>query len=795
MFNFRYQRQLGAGALLLLAAFCPLGGREEPASKARGDRAGVGPVPGGSRPGPAAAVPAATVPAGVAPAGPTRSVLPPGGAVPLGSPREGDPPGGEDRPFVLGSDLFAGPMAMPREPELRLGEDYLIGCGDRLALTTFGSLALDRVLTVDRGGRVSLPEAGILPLAGLTLAQARAAVKSALARGHGGVEQFSLQVAALHDVQVFVAGEVSRPGAYLVPASRSAVALLGMAGGPGRNGSYRRITHLRGERTVQTLDLYALRFRGRGLQGPAFQDGDCLFVPLAGCRILAQGAFRRTEAPAGIRMELAPGEHAAEAVAFAGGLVPAASRILLTVQRSTPEGITRVEDLPNEPAALGAATLFEGDLLRALPRRERSEAFVELRGAVAVPGRFAYRAGMRVRNLLTLKVPGDQLLPRSYRLRGELLRTGADGATRLRTVDLDLALRGEADQDVPLEPRDRLEVADLSALRRPRTVSVLGPLARPGAYPWHAGMRASDLLFLAGMPEPWASRHEAELARSGPGDAGSIRRLDLARLLATEAAAPAGPGDEAEDPVLRPDDRITVFEDPSYRIHPTVRITGQVARPGPYVLAEGAATLGALVQRAGGLTREAMPAGAVLLRAQPPGDPPAEAALQSMNGILQRLNETRRAKDTGAPEPGPLLHGLMSGETRRVVVDLEAILAGDGRQDAALQDGDVVHVPRRMDSVVVAGEVATAFSTFHLRPGDRVRDVLKLAGGYTRNADKGQVRLLRASGRLEEGRVGRACLRPGDAVLVPQKLRKDVPWQDSLMALTPLVLLYDALRH
>jgi protein involved in polysaccharide export with SLBB domain len=106
-----------------------------------------------------------------------------------------------------------------------------------------------------------------------------------------------------------------------------------------------------------------------------------------------------------------------------------------------------------------------------------------------------------------------------------------------------------------------------------------------------------------------------------------------------------------------------------------------------------------------------------------------------------------------------------------------------------------VFIPRRTDSVCVVGEVASSFSTFHVRPGDRVRDVLRLAGGYTRNADQAQVRLLKADGRVIDSRVGSRDMEPGDALLVPQRIRKDVPWQDTLMALTPLALIYNAIRR
>ena len=680
-----------------------------------------------------------------------------------------------------------------------MGGDYLLGSGDQLALTTFGSLALAKVLTVDRGGKVVIPEVGILDLGGLTLAAARTSVQAMLARRHAGVEQLNLEVVGLHDVQVFIIGEVVRPGSFLVPSSSSAVTLLGLAGGPGPQGTWRRIQHQRSGKVLRTLDLYELRFQGKGLQGPGFQDGDCLFVPLAGRRVVAKGAFRRTIEPQGILMELKEGEGAADAVRFAGGLVASASRILVTVQRMSPGGITSVTDIPNAPEALAAAPLYDADLLAALHQRQRADEFVEVAGAVAVPGRFAFREGMRIRDLLSLEGPGDQVLPRTYLARGELLRTLPDGTTRLLAFTVEGALCNQAGDNLALQARDRVTLTDLAELRPPRKVTVLGPLARPGTYDWHDGMRASDLLFKAGVPELRASRHEAELARFQEGGGGEVRRLDLARLLATEAGAPVRLDDEAVNPRLNPFDQITVYEDPAFRLHPTVQVTGQVQRPGPYVLTGDSCTLKQLILRAGGLRPEAMPSGGVFLRARGnEGEPGAFAArdgLASFNEVLQRLNETRRGKDSGALEPNPLLHGLLAGDLNRLVVDFPAALAGDARQDVTLLDGDRVHIPRRTDSVYVVGEVASPFSAFHVQPGDQVKDVLKLAGGYTRNADVAQVRLLKASGRIVDAAVARAAIDPGDALLVPQRIRKDVPWQDSLLAMTPLAILYNALRR
>jgi protein involved in polysaccharide export with SLBB domain len=508
-------------------------------------------------------------------------------------------------------------------------------------------------------------------------------------------------------------------------------------------------------------------------------------------------------------MELAPGESALDAVRYAGGLVASASQVLVTLQRTSAGGITTVRDIRNQPDALRAVKPCEGDVLRALERVERGTEFVEAAGWVAVPGRFAYRPGMRVRDLLAVGGEGGQMLPDTYRLRGEILRTRPDGRTRLLSFEPERALAGEPAHDLPLEPRDRVELAKVTDLRLPEQVTLLGPFTRPGAFAWHEGMRAGDLLFRAGIPKLSAERHYAELARFRDGRTSEVLPLDLARLVSTETQAPVALDDDRLNPLLRPYDQITVYENPRFRMHRTVSILGQVQRPGPYALQEDGFTLGQLIQRAGGLTPEAMPSGGIFLRmnleprnpggagALPePGDrPQAPSSLDAVNGVLQRLSETRRGRESGALEPNPLLHGLLLGDLNRMVVDFSSVLKGDSRQDVVLLDGDQVFIPRRTDSVYVVGEVASPFASFHVKPGDKVRDVLKRAGGYTRNADRTQVRLLKADGRVFDSRLPGTSMDPGDALLVPQRIRKDVPWQDTLLAMTPLAILVNALRR
>lgn len=335
---------------------------------------------------------------------------------------------------------------------------------------------------------------------------------------------------------------------------------------------------------------------------------------------------------------------------------------------------------------------------------------------------------------------------------------------------------------------------------------VLGPVARPGLYSLHDGMRASDLLFRAGVPLKEADRYVAELAHSRDGKPSEVLRLDLARLLSTEAASPVALVDDAVNPRILPDDQLSVFERPDYKVHRTVKIFGQVLRPGPYVLDAAKPTLSSLIQRAGGLTPEAMPKAGVFLRrmgsqdaalqrvAEETGIAQKDPTSQGINEILERTNETKRQLTTGQLLKTPILHGLLANSLNRMVVDFNSALNGDKGMDVELQDGDEIIIPRATEAAYVVGETASPFATYKIQAGMKVSDLLRMAGGTTRNADTSQIRLLKADGRILDSWVEGKAVEPGDTVLVPQRIRRDSNWQENLTALTPIAVMLSVLK-
>lgn len=507
--------------------------------------------------------------------------------------------------------------------------------------------------------------------------------------------------------------------------------------------------------------------------------------------------------------ELKRGETLSELVSFAGGLVPEAGLGPIAIQSRSPDGRLEVASVRGEAAEEARITLRRGDIVSAAISRTTSDQMVQVEGWVRVPGTFARTEGLRVGDLLK---QNQQALPDTYLHHGEIVRTLPDGTSQFFSFDVAQAMAGDTAQNLLLADRDRVELYRTDDLRIQKTVTLLGPVARPGVYAFHEGMRAADLIFRAGVPQKNADRFEAELAHSQDGKPSAVQKLDLSKLLSTDTASPVSLTDEAVNPLLLPDDQLSIFEKPGYKIHRTVLIQGQVAHPGSYALDHEGETLSELMARAGGLTALAMPRAGIFLRQVGQAGPDMglfhalggkggaghldadDPASEGINEVLERLNETKRNPLSGQLLSSPLLHSLTVGDLSRLVVDFGKALKGDRRADVELRDGDTIIIPRMTDVAYVVGETASPFAAYKVGKGLTVHDLLRLAGGTTRNADTWNIRLLKADGRIVDSWVMRKDVEPGDTILVPQKIRRDTTWQENLQALTPLAIVLNTLK-
>ena len=300
--------------------------------------------------------------------------------------------------MIFGEEIFRGATSM-FEPNLSgpVDANYRLGPGDRLVLILTGDVEASYQLPVTREGFVVIPQVGQLFVANLTLGELDRVLASRLARVYSGVRgnnsgttRFSVSVARLRSNQVYVVGDVRRPGSYVVSSAGTALTALYAAGGPTTNGSLRSVEIRRGGRTVDVLDVYDYLIRGDASHDVRLQTGDVVFVPVHGRRVRILGQIAR---PA--TYEMLDTETLADLLRNAGGFKAAASQQRVLIDRILPPadrtpGRARVTvdvDSPLLAAATGPAVpLQNGDVVRvfSVADRVRNRIFVE--GNVFQPG-------------------------------------------------------------------------------------------------------------------------------------------------------------------------------------------------------------------------------------------------------------------------------------------------------------------------------------------------------------------------------------------------------------------------
>jgi protein involved in polysaccharide export with SLBB domain len=281
-------------------------------------------------------------------------------------------------------------------------------------------------------------------------------------------------------------------------------------------------------------------------------------------------------------------------------------------------------------------------------------------------------------------------------------------------------------------------------------------------------MRLSDLL----TPEsllPEAYRNRVEVVRVRPDFSREIISVDLRELWASKP----GP-DPARDVILQPMDKISVQ---SEVIGPaTVTLTGEVKRPGSYSISKGE-RVSSVVRRAGGFTDKAYPRAAVFTRESIRKKEKAELD-EFIRVEEQRLIAEASAYVAGGESAGGLREAMLQRRellrlmASRVILGRIVLRVTDldqfegSESDVPLEDGDALSVPMRPSSVLVLGSVRNPTAVLY-QPGAPAEYYIQKAGGFNKDADKGEVHIVRADGSAIAGYTKVREMEPGDAILAP----------------------------
>jgi protein involved in polysaccharide export with SLBB domain len=692
---------------------------------------------------------------------------------------------------IFGQSLFRNvPSTFAPVDRIPVTPDYLIGPGDELLLRAWGQIDVNYRAVVDRTGAIYLPKVGPISVAGVRYDQLNTYLKTAISRVF---KNFDLDVTLgrLRAVQVFVVGQVRRPGSYTVSSLSTLVNALFASGGPSKRGSMRRILLRREGKEVSSFDLYDLIAFGDKSKDVQLLSGDVILVPPVGRLVALAGSVNVP----GI-YELKEHETLGEVLGYAGGFTTTASGQKTFIDRIDDRQVRHTVEL--DLSSVGLKTeLRDGDIIRVLHISPKFDNAITLRGNVAVPGRYPWHEGMRVKDLIPSR---DALVTQEFWKRQNKLAVDLESLTFKSRDDIEQELENLSNNAPANQPASQNMAPDL--YQAPPSSTSTGQNTQSGQ---RTQQRNQDLAARVGRTEAQRIMEEQlknEVKRSAAEinwEYAVIQRMDpqdLSTHLVPFNLGKAIAGDEGQNVVLQPGDVMTIFSQndmqvPAGQQTKFVRLEGEFVTAGVYQVQPGE-TLRHLISRVGGFTPEAYLYGAEFTRESTREDQQKrlDEYINELEKSIERNASGQRsltgdeavAERQAVDSQRRLLDKLRQMRaTGRVVLELKPT-ADNLKElpDLMLEDGDRLLVPFKPATVNVIGSVYNS-NSFIFKPGKTVSDYMRLSGGPTKNGDKGRSFVIRADGTTLSGNghntlflngFQEARLMPGDTIVVPEKLDK-----------------------
>jgi polysaccharide biosynthesis/export protein len=659
---------------------------------------------------------------------------------------------------IYGADLFStipasfGPLDQGPAPGA-----MIVGTDDELRVRVWGQVNFSSNLRVNREGEIYIPKVGAVHMAGLPFSEVPAHLRSVMERVYRNFD-LSVDMGEIHSIQIYITGLANRPGEYTVNALSTLVNAIFSSGGPSAAGSMRHVLLKRSGKVVTDFDLYALLISGDKTGDVQLQPGDVLYIPAAGPEVALLGSVRQ----AGI-YELRGKETIDNLLDAAGGRTTIASGAHISLERIEDRARRRAFDIKTD--AMGLATpLADGDIVRIDPIISTYRETVTLRGAVANPGHFAWHEGMRLSELMPDR---DSLLRRDYWWSRTQLG--------LPAPEFSSSLANPNQAPSPLHPIQNPTQVSSTANSNSNPKQTRGPNST----------EPTKLVVLT-SPEAQTNWNYAVIERvSSTTMQTTLIPFSLGRLVLDH--------DMSQDLSLMAGDVITVFTQSDIQIPMNeqtkyVTLEGEFVHPGVYS-ASPDETLHSVVQRAGGLTKQAYLYAASFTRKST-----QMLEQQHMNEFADEL-EHQLARSSMTSVGGSELNSAASQQvllinrelaarirgTRasgRVVLDMHPQSNGDYElPDMHLEDGDRLVVPFVPETVQVLGAVFNPHA-FIFHQDAKAGEYLRLAGGPNREADRKQAFILRADGTVSSRDSNSSSfshgfngtrLHPGDSIVMPEK--------------------------
>ena len=681
---------------------------------------------------------------------------------------------------VFGFDFFQNPkISFAPNVNMPTPENYIVGTGDELIIDVWGAAENSFSQKIDNQGNINLNMIGKIRVGGLNFNEVKTKINSALRQIYSGISASegsynkvytSVSIGNVRTVKVNIIGEVQVPGTYSLNALSTLLNALYACGGPTETGSFRDIQLIRTGNKIATFDVYNFLLKGSQEGNLNLNDQDIIIVPPYKNQVEVKGNVKREGF-----YEIKDNENLATLIDFFGGFKANAYKDNLVIERIV--GAKReVKEVSYSQA--NTFIMKSGDKLTIQKLSDIYHNKISIGGAVYQPGNYAYTEGMSALDLIN-RAAG--VLDQAHLERGLLFRT----TNRVDKQTLNFSVKDLLDKKInlPLQTNDSLFIFSNDNIKNKQFVRIEGAVKNPTSIPFMEGLKAEDLIIMAGGFIEGADASTIHLSRQVNDE--NFKTISEVQHISLSPDLKVSSGSVT----LQPNDIITVRYQKGYSAQQLIKIEGEISFPGHYSILTKDERISDFIERAGGITPYAYLKGATLIRKMKDlSDKEQIKQLQELNNATNEIKIEKIGNDN----------------EYRVGINLEKIMKNkNSYQNLILKNEDILIIPSEKQTVEVKGLVL-APSLVQYEKGKTLKSYVNNAGGFANNARKRAAYVMYANGSVEGTRnflffKSYPKIEPGSIIIIPEKPeRKSLSTTETISITTALttlmILIYNTFK-
>ena len=715
---------------------------------------------------------------------------------------------------VFGYNVFRGTSFLSFQSNLNLPtpNDYVLGAGDKLFIDVYGASESYFQAEISPEGFAILENIGPVNLNGLTLEKAKLRLTNRFKKVYPGIELkntfLNISVGIPRAIRINIAGEINLPGTYNFSAFNTLYNALYVAGGITEKATLRDIKLFRNNKLISSVDVYKFLTEGDSKSNIRLENNDLILVGTYTNRIFVDGAVKTPG-----RFELKDHETLSDLINYAGGLSENAYTSSIKLTRII-DGELKIVDINFDQFDFFKP--LNGDRYVVDKIVEKYNNRVIINGAVYRPGTFALFDGMTVKDLID-KAEGlksDVFFEKAY-----VTRTNKDYSTTTIALDLNNEM---SNPTFILKEEDVLNILSINDLSEDNYVEISGEINNPGIFPYSQNLSVYDLILLAGGLKENASESRIEINRRLSTNQ-ELKENNITEILTFDL----NQNPNKSSIKIKPFDQVIVRKNPNFYVQQYARVEGEVMYPGKYAISSKNERISDLIERSGGFKNMAYLKGATLIRLTEFAELKSDltkkinnlndlktkvsskkgALTESEVLLIQRIDEDLQTLETqkndnknlGSYAKAERISEILKknsvqgdipiSKSEAIGIDLEEIIRSPkSKSDLLLKEGDVIVVPKKLETVRLRGELLYP-TTVRFIPNKSLKYYINSSGGFDNKAKRSDTYIVYANGDV--ARTKKFLFfnlypkaEPGSEVIVPKKPLKNPIAANQLLSFT-----------